>query len=688
MLARIPARTGGSDEAGKYSSDLESVQPTQFALLISPACGEAGGRLHTFFIMKSNNPYAFIRPVCACVFSLSIVCEIQAQEKNDSTKLLPPVVVTAARIEQLQTDSLLHTTVISSEDIKNNPGIDLPSLLAREAGLQITQSGGIGQPVSMFMRGQSSNHTLVLIDGVPFGQQTFSTTPAIEHILTSQIESIEIVRGNASAIYGSGAIGGVVQIFTKKPGEKPLTSFSTEIGAASTHKVNLSHTGKVDNLSYSFSASDAGTNGISANNIVQYPTENPDRDGYRNKSISGNIANEWSKGQVLGLRFYANDANYNFDGAGLGTTADNSFGQTKQDSVSLFLKNKIQSYWNSNVTLSQNNILSKSQNVNPAPFAAYLITDLTRVTQIQWQNDLIISDDWSAIAGGNLSHQNLNSFADFNPPEVQHSRTAGSIFTGLNGKSGRNQIQFNARYDQVRGSGNDTTGYAGYGYNLTPLLKLTTSASTAFNAPTLARIYDVNSGNLDLKSETSVSYEAGIQYSLSNTLIRLVGFQTKTKNQFAKDPVCANLFSCRTINLASGSNQGLEISASSVWDKTSLRASLTLQNPINDETKKILDRNARVFGSISLSHTLETWRFGADAIFSGMRHDQDYALLPTKVEKNLSAYSKVNFTARKQISKELAVYARLENAFDRDYQTSYGYNQLPRSLFVGLNWQQ
>ena len=305
--------------------------------------------------------------------------------------------------------------------------------------------------------------------------------------------------------------------------------------------------------------------------------------------------------------------------------------------------------------------------------------------QIQWQNDLILSDDWSAIAGGNLSHQNLNSFADFNPPEVQHSRTAGSIFTGLNGKYGRNQIQLNARYDEVRGSGNDTTGYAGYGYNLTPSLKLTTSASTAFNAPTLARIHDASSGNPDLKSETSTSYEAGIQYSLSNTLVRLVGFQTKTNNQFAKDPTCANPFVCKTINLASGSNQGIEISASTAWDKTTLRSSLTLQNPVDDSTKKILDRNARVYGSISLSHTVETWRFGADAIFSGVRHDKDYVSL---AEKNLSAYSKVNFTARKQVSKELAVYARLENVFDRDYQTSYGYNQLPRSLFVGLNWQQ
>ncbi len=390
------------------------------------------------------------------------------------------------------------------------------------------------------------------------------------------------------------------------------------------------------------------------------------------------------------MRFYANDANYNFDGAGFGTAADNSFGQTKQDSVSLFMKNKIQKNWNSTFTLSQNNILSKSQNIGDDPLSfIYKIISKTRITQAQWQNDFILSDDWSAIIGGSLSNQNLNSFSEIFSvqSQSQHSRSAGSLFSGLNGKIGRNQVQLNARYDQVGGSGNDTTGYVGYGYHLTPSLKLTTSASTAFNAPTLARLHDEFSKNPLLKSETSASYEVGFQYSIKDSLIRLVGFRTKTKNQFASDPDPNNCtaVSCPTINLASGSNQGIELSANTVWDKTTLRSSLTLQNPVDDSTKKILDRNARVYGSISLSHTVETWRFGADAIFSGSRHDKDYVSL---AEMNLSAYSKVNFTARKQVSKELAVYARLENAFDRDYQTSYGYNQLPRSLFVGLNWQQ
>ena len=129
----------------------------------------------------------------------------------------------------------------------------------------------------------------------------------------------------------------------------------------------------------------------------------------------------------------------------------------------------------------------------------------------------------------------------------------------------------------------------------------------------------------------------------------------------------------------------MEISATSFWDQTHFRASLTLQNPVNDETRKILDRNARAYGTISAAHTFDSWRFGADLIFAGTRHDKDYV---AGVEKNLSAYSKVNLTARKKISNELSVYARLENALDRNYQTSYGYNQLPRSIFVGLNWQQ
>ena len=314
------------------------------------------------------------------------------------------------------------------------------------------------------------------------------------------------------------------------------------------------------------------------------------------------------------------------------------------------------------------------------------MSDKTKITQIQWQNDFNVNADWKLIAGGSLARQNLNSYADYNSPsEVQYGRSAGSVFSGINGKNGPHQFQINARFDHVGQSGSDTTGYAGYGYLLTPEFKLTASASTAFNAPTLARLYDLSSGNIQLKSETSTSYEAGFQYAIKDTLIRLVGFQTNTKNQFAKDPNCADIFSCQTINLASASNQGVEISASSFWDQTNLRASLTLQNPINDETRKILDRNARVYGAISAAHTYESWRFGADLIFAGTRNDQDYF---ASVEKNLSAYSKVNLTARKKISNELSVYARIENALDRNYQTSYGYNSLPRSIFVGLNWQQ
>ncbi|NCW85731.1 MAG: TonB-dependent receptor, partial [Oxalobacteraceae bacterium] len=126
---------------------------------------------------------------------------------------LPEVVVTSSRTEQLQTDTLLHTTVITADRIRQSQQQDLPSLLRAEAGIQITQTGGIGSATGFFMRGAATRQTLVLVDGVPITKQDATGTVSIEHLMLAEIDRIEIVRGNVSSIYGSGAVGGVIQIF-------------------------------------------------------------------------------------------------------------------------------------------------------------------------------------------------------------------------------------------------------------------------------------------------------------------------------------------------------------------------------------------------------------------------------------------------------------------------------------------
>ncbi|MGZ5780945.1 MAG: TonB-dependent receptor, partial [Burkholderiaceae bacterium] len=183
-------------------------------------------------IVHSNLLCATARTLSVISF-LSVACDVSAQTTSTDT-MLPPVVVTASRIEQPQTDALPHTTVITAEDIRNNPVTDLPSLLRREAGVQLTQTGGPGQLTSLFMRGAQPGEVLILIDGVPVRRQGFSPLPALEHILPEQIDHIEIVRGNVSAIYGTSAIGGVIQIFTKQGSGPAAFNLSTEIGSRGT----------------------------------------------------------------------------------------------------------------------------------------------------------------------------------------------------------------------------------------------------------------------------------------------------------------------------------------------------------------------------------------------------------------------------------------------------------------------
>ena len=145
---------------------------------------------------------------------LSAVFPVYAQSTTDGGTL-PPVVVTASRLPQLQSEALPHTTVITSQQIRDSQAVDLPTLLAREAGLQITQNGGVGSSTGMFLRGADTRQTLVIIDGVPMTKQDTTGTVSIEHLMLDQIERVEVVRGNVSSIYGSAAVGGLIQIFTK-----------------------------------------------------------------------------------------------------------------------------------------------------------------------------------------------------------------------------------------------------------------------------------------------------------------------------------------------------------------------------------------------------------------------------------------------------------------------------------------
>lgn len=640
-------------------------------------------------IVRSNLLCAAARTLSFVSF-FSVACDVSAQTSSTDT-MLPPVVVTASRIEQPQVDALPHTTVITAEDIRNNPVTDLPSLLRREAGLQLTQGGGSGQLTSLFMRGSQPSEVLIVIDGVPVRRQGFSPLPALEHILPDQIDHIEIVRGNVSAIYGSGAIGGVIQIFTKQGSGPPAFNLSTEIGSRGTAQLTGGVAGKTGDTRYALSMTRYKTEGISANNTTQYPNENPDKNGDRNTSVSASVSQEWDKGHEAGVRVYANDGKNTYDGAGFGAPTDSNAAHSIQQSLAVFSKDRLASAWASTVTLSQTATRNENINLSPSTSSGYTTRDNGDKTLLQWANEINLLSNLTMVAGTDIGREKLDAFSDFGFGVTQntYNRSTSSLYAGLNGKFDAHQMQFNLRRDQIGGAGSDVTGFLGYGYSVTKNFKLIANASTAFLAPNLAQLHDAISGNPNLQSEKSKSGELGAQYALGSSLVRATVFRTLTKNQFAADP--NNCFSgaypgsCPTFNIGKSSNQGVELSASGRIAEVDSRVALTFQQPRNDDTGDILIRRARTLGSISFSKSFGDWKAGADFQYAGSRPDVDFV---TTNKKELSPYWLANFNTRYQMSRTLSAYGRIENAFNRDYQTAYGYNQPPRGVFVGLNWQQ
>ena len=607
------------------------------------------------------------------VFSSAVTAVVSANAQSSSDTSMAPIVVTAARVTQLQTDALPFTTIISAEDIRKSQAVDLPALLRREAGIQFTQNGGIGQSSGLFVRGAETRQTLILLDGVPLTKQDASGTVSIEHLMLDQIDHIEIVRGNVSSIYGSSAIGGVVQIFTRR-GEGPArVTAEAEAGSRGTTRVATGVTGGssgADAVRFALNASNFRTDGFSSLNPAQVPTANPDRNGYRNSSISGALSRDFGKDQQVGLNFSATEGRFSFDSS-FGVPTDIQTGKTKVSTVAVYSQNRINERWSSRITYSE----SRDRNANHYD-TSYGVTDdryQSKTRMLQWTNEITLAPNWSATAGAERQWQTLGTDDGYGTL-LDVNRNANSVYAGVQGKLGAHQLQANLRHDQLDRVDSATTGYLGYGYLLSPRWKALASIATGFAAPPLGYLYSPGFGNPALKPERSRSAEVGVQYAYEAALLRAAVFDTRTREQLQYDPV-ANTFA----NIARARNRGLEVSASGTLAETALRASLTLQDPRDELTDARLRRRAKTLASLSANRGFGPWQVGGDVSVTGSRPDGS---------AQLGAYALANLNARYRLSKSVELYGRIENLFDRDYQSAYGYNQAPRGIFAGVRWQQ
>lgn len=578
------------------------------------------------------------------------------------------IVVTATRIPTRVNEQLADVTIITREDIEQAGATTLPALLAQQPGLQIVTNGGIGKTTSVFMRGTNAGHTLLLVDGVPLGSATLGQ-PSFHNLPLSQIERIEILRGPASSLYGSDAIGGVVQIFTKK-GEGPMKPEAfAGFGSYGTSEIMAGVSGSTEMVAYSLAASRFETDGWDATDPRKYPATNRDADGYKNTSWRGRVAVTLAKGHEFGATFFQADSRNYYDGGG---PMVNAYNDDETGVWSLYAKNRLADTWTSTLRYGQSHDYSDSYAPTKSRFA-------TRQRQWTWQNDVKLP-----LGTLLLAYEDLQQEVDSTTAYTVKERSVDSLILGWQARLGNHSWQLSQRRDDNSQFGAKTTGSLAYGYALTPQLTARAAVGTAFKAPSFNDLYYTSPwgshGNPNLQPETARNREIGLDwFGTTGAHLAYTHYDIRIKNLIAWRDTGGWVYV--PFNVGRARIKGDSITGSHRWGAWAAQLSLDLMSPYDEDTGYRLPRRAAEQLKARVGYDIGAWGVGAELVAVGKRYDT------TTQTKEMPRYELVNLSGHYRLSHDLRLEARLDNLFDKDYETAWGYRNPGRTLFIGLRYQ-
>lgn len=609
----------------------------------------------------SSWPRARVTHVSFAVAALSGVSSVAMAQSAPS---LSETVVTATRTPTRVDDLVSDTVVIDRAQIEQQASRTLPEILARVAGVQISANGGAGKSSSVFIRGTEARHTILLIDGVRYGSATLGT-PNWDNIPVEMIDRIEVVKGPASALYGSDGVGGVVQIFTRKaaPGDSAfMPRASTTLGSESYKQITGGFSGASGAATYSLDVQRTIQDSFSATNSrVQFGNYNPDRDPFNQSAVNGSFGYQLNPDWKLdaGL-LYSDGLNHFDDGPGRDTR-----NTVRTQTAYAGAAGKVMSNWSTQLRYSRSedytrNIVASSFNL-PGLFE-------TTQNQYLWQND-ITTPIGTVIAGLERLEQNVNSDTRYTVTE----RDINSAFVGLNGDYGPHSWQVNARHDDNSQFGGNDTWFAGYGYRITQNWRVNASHGTSFVAPSFNQLYYPGFGNPNLKPEEGKNTDVGITWSQGAHTVKLVGYDNKITGFITNETLPQNIPHARI--------QGGTLSYDGQFGNLGLHASYDSLDPKNEVTGKLLPRRSKDQASLGADYQIGAWKLGGTALYVGQRYDDAANTRP------LGSYTTVDLYAEYRVAKDWSVQGRVSNVGDVQYETAYGYNQPGRAFYLTLRWQ-
>lgn len=585
---------------------------------------------------------------------------------------LAVVVVTATRQATRANELIADVTVLNREAIEQAGPTTLPELLSRQPGLHVVDNGGAGKATSIFMRGTSSTHTLLLVDGMPLGSVT-GGSPSLHNLPLSQIERIEILRGPASSLYGSDAIGGVIQIFTRR-GEGPLrVNAYAGIGSDNTREVQAGISGSQGPWSYSFAASRLTTDGFNvAADPLRFRTAlfsvpNSDTDGYRNTSHAGRVTYKLAEGHEIGASVLEASSRSAYDSGGATVDAYNT---DKTRVHGLQLRNRINERWTS--TLHWGLSEDKSTSFDPArsQFA-------TTQTQWTWQNDLRLP-----VGSLLLAFENVDQAVDSTTSYTVRQRTVRSFIAGYQGRLGAHNWQASLRRDNNSQFGGHSTGSLAYGYRFAAEWQARIASATSFKAPSFNQLYFPAFapfpafGNPKLQPEEARNLEAGLNWERGGRNATLTWFDNRISNLIATSPAGT------AVNLGKARITGTSLTYGAMQGNWRADAGLDLMRPVDEANGRRLQRRPAEMAKLSLTYAPAAWKTGGEITAVGRRYDT------TTQTRAMGGYAVANLFAAREIARDWTLEGRINNLFDRVYENAWAFAVPGRQIFLGLRYAQ
>lgn len=564
---------------------------------------------------------------------------------------LPPIVVTASRTAQTVDEALAAVTVVTREDIERLQPQTLLELLRLQPGVDITRAGAPGAPNSVFLRGTNSDHTLVLIDGIRANSASTGGF-AWQSLEPAQIERIEIVRGPRAALYGADAIGGVVQIFTRKPSG---ANASASYGSNNTSNLQLGYGGG-ERVRYRLQGSFVKSDGIPARTVSEQDH------GYENRSLSAGLDMPLWGDARLSLDGWINRGESEYDSGSPGAIVEDKL-ETENRTLNVRLDDSITKVWHHSLQIGH----AYDENKN----SSGEIT--TKRVTADWQNTLALTKFQTLIFGVNYYHDAVDSQSWSIYDETADNKAG---FISLLSQIGIVDLELSARHDKHSEYGSKTTGSAAIGVEVLTDVRLSLSHGTAFKAPTFNDLYAPDSGNPNLEPEESKTTELGLRISKGAQRFGINLFHTEVDDLISSEPVAP----WRRINIDEARMRGVELQYAFNTSVLRFGANATLQQARDrSNDSRLLLRPERKL-SMQIGRDFHNGAaINADAILVGER----YAYGPTR----LPGYGLLNLSASYPLVRELRVFGRIENALDKDYQTVADYNTLERTFYLGLSYK-